>query len=305
MRDIRTLDLNLLKAFEALLDEQSVTRAADRLSVTQPAMSAMLNRLRESFDDPLFVRVQHGIRPTDRAAALGAEVKTVLAHIGKMLQPPEFDPQTARMKISLASTDYGLQAVAVPFVAKLKQLAPHIQVVLLPIQDSNVRSLLEQGRLDIALISPERIHSDEVHIRPLYHEHYVCTLRAGHPAAAQPLNLDRFCGLDFALMSYDGGGFSGSTDEALAKLGRSRKVSVSVSNFLLMPEILRRSDMAAMLPARLARGQEGLVSLPPPLDITGFTMAMAWHERTHRDLAHQWLRGLLAESALNQYVDAV
>lgn len=299
MRDIRTLDLNLLKAFEALLDEQNVTRAAERLSVTQPAMSAMLNRLRESFDDPLFVRVQHGIRPTDRAAALGADVKTVLAHIGKMLQPPEFDPKTARMKISLASTDYGLQTVVVPFLARLKQHAPHIQAVLLPTQNSNVRSLLEQGRLDVALMTPERIHSDEVHILPLYDEHYVCTLRAGHPAAAAPLDLERFCGLDFALMSYDGGGFSGSTDEALAKLGRSRKVSVSVSNFLLMPEILCRSDMAAMLPARLARGQEGLVSLPPPVDVEGFTVAMAWHERTHHDLAHQWLRGLLAEAALN------
>lgn len=120
MRDIRTLDFNLLKAFDALLDERSVTRAADRLSVTQPAMSAMLSRLRESFDDPLFVRVQHGIEPTDRAMELGSQVKTVLANINRMLEPAHFDPKTAKLKITLAATDYAFYAIAIPFLARLK-----------------------------------------------------------------------------------------------------------------------------------------------------------------------------------------
>ena len=108
MRDIRTVDLNLLKAFDALLQERNVTKAAQRLSVTQPAMSAMLNRLRDSFGDPLFVRVQHGIEPTARALALMPSVKTILAEVNRMLRPVEFDPQTAEMTIKIASTDYGL-----------------------------------------------------------------------------------------------------------------------------------------------------------------------------------------------------
>ncbi|VEI47597.1 LysR family transcriptional regulator [Actinobacillus equuli] len=115
MRDIRTVDLNLLKAFDALLQERNVTKAAQRLSVTQPAMSAMLNRLRDSFGDPLFVRVQHGIEPTARALALMPSVKTILAEVNRMLRPVEFDPQTAEMTINIASTDYGLEAIGTPF----------------------------------------------------------------------------------------------------------------------------------------------------------------------------------------------
>lgn len=293
MRDIRTLDFNLLKAFDALHDEQSVTKAAHRLNVTQPAMSAMLSRLRESFDDPLFVRVQHGIEPTNRAKELSSQVKTVLSQINKLLEPAKFDPATACMKITLASTDYAFYALAVPFLAKLKTLAPHIQVALLPIQDSNVRNLLEQGRLDIALISPDRIHSDDIHIHKFYDESYMCVMRTGHPQADKVLDLDSFCKLDFVMMSYDGGGFCGVTDDALAKIGRSRTVSVSVTNFLLIPEIIRNSDMVAMLPKRLVHGQTGLISRQPPLDVAGFTVAMAWHERTHYDIRYQWLRGLL------------
>lgn len=112
MRDIRNVDFNLLKALNALLEERNVTKAAQRLSVTQPAMSAMLVRLRESFKDPLFVRVQHGIQPTERALSLIQPVQNVLSEINAMLQPPEFDPTTTEMKLSIASTDYGLTAIA-------------------------------------------------------------------------------------------------------------------------------------------------------------------------------------------------
>lgn len=296
MRDIRTLDFNLLKAFEALLDEESVTRASQRLSVTQPAMSAMLSRLRESFDDPLFVRVQHGIKPTNRAIELGKDVKLVLAQIHKMLEPPHFDPATAHMKLTIASTDYGFEAVVMPFLGRLKQVAPHISVALLPIQDNTILTWLEQGKIDLAVMNPERVRSEDMHVKPLYDEEYVCTMRQSHPMANKPLDLEVFCGLDFVMMSYDGGGFRGATDEALAKLGRSRTVSLSVSNFLLIPKILAQSDMVAMLPSRLAWHQAELVSCPPPLPIEGFAMAMVWHERTHHDRGHRWVRGLLQET---------
>ena len=218
MRDIRTVDLNLLKAFDALLQERNVTKAAQRLSVTQPAMSAMLNRLRDSFGDPLFVRVQHGIEPTVRALALMPSVKTILAEVNRMLRPVEFDPQTAEMTIKIASTDYGLEAIGTPFLAHLKQLAPKIRVAFLPAQDVDLLAQFEQARIDIALVSTQHIPAD-LHSKPLLTEHYVCVMRADHPMANQPLNLDNFCELDFAMMSYDGGQFYGVCDEALAKLG--------------------------------------------------------------------------------------
>jgi DNA-binding transcriptional LysR family regulator len=127
MTDIKTLDLNLLKALDALLDERSVTRAASRLGLTQPAVSGMLTRLRESFEDPLFVRTQRGIIPTLRALEMSEPVKRLLSDAEALLQPPAFDPATARMTLSVAATDYALRAIVVPFLCALRPRAPNNQ----------------------------------------------------------------------------------------------------------------------------------------------------------------------------------
>jgi len=155
--DIRKLDLNLLKALDALLDERSVTRAADLLSLTQPAVSGMLNRLRESFDDPLFVRAQRGIVPTLRAEQLATPVKQLLADIEGMLQPQNFDPLTASMTIRIASTDYALRAVVVPFLSALRKKAPNIRFSVQPVDHQELQSQLDRGEIDLALVTPEAI----------------------------------------------------------------------------------------------------------------------------------------------------
>lgn len=194
MRDIKNIDLNLLKALDALLDERSVTRAAERLSLTQPAMSGMLTRLRESFSDPLFVRSPRGILPTPRALELAGPVKHVLAEITVLLTPAEFDPRTAAMTLSIAATDYALQAVAMPFVLELKKRAPNIRVALVPI-DHHLHSQLERGDVELVLLSP--LHSPpDLHARRLFDEEYVCVMRDGHPAATTPLSLDEFAALN-------------------------------------------------------------------------------------------------------------
>ncbi|RYF07058.1 MAG: LysR family transcriptional regulator [Comamonadaceae bacterium] len=295
--DIRAMDLNLLKALDALLDERSVTRAARRLSLTQPAVSGMLTRLRDSFDDPLFVRAQRGIAPTLRAQELAGPVKELLAGIDALLQPRAFDPATARMTLNIASTDYGLQAVVVPLLAKLRHCAPGVRVAVVPAQHLPVLDRLERGDIDLALISPENT-PPELYARHLFDERYVCVLREGHPdAQGDHLPLDRFCALDHALISYDGGSFSGVTDEALARIGRRRQVVLSVTSFLVLPEILRTSDLVAVVPERLARGApSGLVVMEPPLTIPGFVKTAAWHERTHRSPGHRWVRSLLFQT---------
>lgn len=295
-RDIRTLDLNLLRTLDALLDERSVTRAADRLALTQPAVSGMLARLRESFGDPLFVRVAHGIVPTRRAQELAGPVKRVLGDIEALLQPPAFDPASAALTVSLAATDYALRAVVVPFLAALRVRAPGIRVVVRPIGDDEVTARVERGELDLVLTTPEATPPD-LHTRRLFDERYVCALRRGHPDAADGrLPLDRFCALDHVLVSYSGSRFSGVTDRALAALGRERRVVLSVTSFLVLPDILRTSDLVAVVPSRLVEGVEGLAVLDPPLRIPGFTKTAAWHERVHRDAGHRWLRGLLFET---------
>lgn len=291
MADLRTLDLNLLKTFVALLDEGSVTRAAERLALTQPAVSGMLQRLRENFGDPLFVRTRRGIAPTPRALALAEPLRRVLGEIDAMLKPPVFDPSSAALTLTLASTDYALRAVVIPFIAALRTQAPRMRVAVLPIDDAAVQGQLERGELDIALTTPQASPPGLPH-RVLFEESYICALRRDHPAAAGPLDLDRFCALDHALVSY-GGSFSGATDAALAQLGRSRNVVLSVPGFLALPDVLRASDLIAVVPRRLVAGREELALVEPPLAIPGFTKLAVWHERSDSDPARRWARELL------------
>ena len=294
--DLRTLYLNLLKTLDALLDERSVTRAAARLALTQPAVSGMLNRLRDYFEDPLFIRAPHGIVPTTRAEAMAAPVKRILADIDELLQPIAFDPLTATFTFTLAATDYALRAVVVPFIAALKVQAPGIRVRVVPVESDRLVSQFEQGSVDVALITPHTT-PDELHSRALYDERYVCLMRADHPDAGPPMTLDRFCALEHVLVSYEGEGFRGVTDGALEKTGRTRHVGLSVSNFLVLPDVLALSDMIAVVPSRIAEKQAGMFVCETPVPVPGFTKSMACHGRTHRNPAQAWLRGLLLETS--------
>ena len=294
--DLRTLDLNLLKTLDALLDERSVTRAAARLSLTQPAVSGMLTRLRDNFGDPLFIRAPHGMVPTLRAQQLAPVVKQILNDINMLLQPARFDPLTADFTFTLAATDYALKAVVVPFIAALKVRAPMIRVRVIPVEPERLTAQFEQGKIDLALLTPSTTPGD-LHSRTLYEERYVCMLRADHPDARAPLSLDRFCALEHILVSYEGESFWGVTDDALAKVGRKRRVGLSVSSFLVLPEVLAVSEMIAVVPSRLASARASICVQEPPVAIQGFTKSMAWHERTHRDPAQQWLRELLHETS--------
>lgn len=294
--DLRTLDLNLLKTLDALLDERSVTRAAARLSLTQPAVSGMLTRLRDNFGDPLFIRAPHGMVPTLRAQQLAPAVKQILNDINTLLQPAQFDPLTADFTFTLAATDYALKAVVVPFIAALKVRAPMIRVRVIPVEPERLTAQFEQGKIDLALLTPSTTPGD-LHSRTLYEERYVCMLRADHPDAQLPLSLDRFCALEHILVSYEGESFWGVTDDALAKVGRKRRVGLSVSSFLVLPEVLAVSHMIAVVPSRLASARASICVQEPPVAIHGFTKNMAWHERNHRDPAQQWLRELLHETS--------
>lgn len=300
MQTIKTLDLNLLKALNALLDERNVTRAAEKLSVSQPAMSGMLTRLRDSFNDPLFIRTQHGILPTDRALSLAVPVKNILDQAAHLLDEPEFQPATAKMKITLAGTDYSMRTVVIPFLTALRRQAPNIQVAITLINERTLQEDLERGTLDFVLTTPTQAPAG-LHIRTLFEEHYVCALRTDHPILQQgEPDLAQFCQLEHALVSPNGNGFTGVVDQALQTLGATRRVSLSLQSFLILPDILRNSDLCAVTPSRLVTHQPGISYFSPPVTVPGFTKVLAWHERTHRNPAHQWLRELMFESCYRQ-----
>jgi len=287
----------LLRALDALLDTHSVTRAAERLGLSQPAVSGMLVRLREVFGDPLFVRAQRGLLPTARAEALAVPVRNVLREIEDLLLPGRFDPASTAMTIHIAATDYAQRVIILPFLIGLRRDAPGVRVSVRPVETGELAGQLERGVLDIALVTPE-MAPDHLRARTLFREDYVCVMRARHPAVSEgALDLDSFCALDHAIMSHDGSQFRGATDLALADIGRTRRVVASVPSFTFLIDVLRHSDLCALLPRRLVSEEEGLILLPPPLPVAGFTKIAVWHERSHGDQAMTWLRCRLAEAA--------
>ena len=201
-------------------------------------------------------------------------------------------PAQAQLTFTIAATDYALKAVIVPLMRTLKQQAPGIRVAVLPVDNERLGIQFERGNIDLALVTPETTPGD-LHGRALYQESYVCVMRKGHPAAGTlPLSLDQFCAQEHILVSSQAS-FRGATDDALAEIGRTRRVGMSVNSFLVLPEILRMTDMIAVIPRRLALEQTDLLMTETPLPVPGFTKSMAWHERTHRDPAHQWIRATL------------
>jgi DNA-binding transcriptional LysR family regulator len=293
---MRRTDLTLLVALDALLEERNVTRAAARLAVTQPTVSGMLARLRTLFNDPLFVRTPHGLLPTPRAQALAPSLKQWLADAGALVAGPVFEPASARLTTTLAANDYIQSALIVPFLERLRRTAPLVRVAVRPSQTDRVAELLADGELDLSLTSTSELTSLDLPSRALYDERYVCVIRKEHPLARKrKVTLDQFCSHPHVLVSPTEGRFAGPTDHALAKIGRTRPVVLSVPGFLILPDILQADDLIAVVPERVLRGRmAGLRSFLPPLEIPGFGVVALWHPRLHKDPAQRWLRELLA-----------
>lgn len=294
--DIRNVDLNLLVALESLLSERNVTRAAQRLGLSQPAMSAALARLRTLFNDPLLLRTSRGMLPTAKGVELAAPVKQVLDEIGRIIrQADAFDPARAEVTFTITASDYVEFTVLPRLVDHIEAHAPGCRLAVRPINFASLPEQLERGEVDLALVGATNA-PENARLRPLYPERFVCAVRRDHPRAAKQISLDEFCSLQHVLISPSGGAFVAQTDAALAVLGRSRSVRLSVPHFLLIPEILARSDMMAVLPERLARAHaDRLQVMEVPFELPPFTIAEVWHERTHRDPARVWLRQSLAE----------
>jgi len=294
--DFRRLDLNLLVTLDALLAERHVTRAAAKLHLSQPAVSVQLAKLRAHFGDPLLLPGPRGMRPTARADALRAPLHEALQALQRAVGPGDaFDPATAATTWRIHAADYGGHAIVAPVLARLRSAAPHARLAVLESGTASVARLLESGELDLSLGTLDRM-APTLRAQKLFDEEYVLVGRAGHPRLARRPSLATFCALEHVLVSPDGGGFRGATDLALDALGRSRRVVLSLQHFSVVLAVLANSDLVAMLPSRLVRGVPGLRVARAPLEVPGYAMAMGWHERSHRDAGHRWLRQQIAEA---------
>ncbi|MEX3634280.1 LysR family transcriptional regulator [Paraburkholderia sp. BR14320] len=294
--NLRRLDLNLLVTLDVLLEEHNVTRAAERLNFSQPSVSVHLAKLRDVFGDPLLLPGPRGMRPTAKAQQLREPLREALDALQRAVAPTSpFDPAAATQTWRIAATDYAESTIILPMLAGLRAAAPGTRLAIVEAVPPRLARQAEQGDIDIGFHTSEGA-PEGLRRRVLFAERYVLVGRAGHPKLKRRPTLAQFCKLEHVIVSPDGGGFFGVTDETLAKLGLARKVVLSVPHFLFMQSVLASTDLVGMLPARLVRGSDTLRMVEPPVEVPGYEMAMLWHERVHRDPAHQWLREFIAAS---------
>lgn len=298
--NLASVDLNLLVALDALLTERNVTRAAKVVGLSQPAMSNALARLRALLDDPVLVRSADGMQPTPRAEALAPTLADALRRIRDgVLQPTTFDPATAKMTFNVATADFELLVLVPTLTERLAEIAPGVRLHFttprgrLPVDD------LVHGKIDLMI----GIHQEEhagLYVTPLFEDRFICALRNDHPEAPTRLTLARYTAMDHMLISPYGG-MTGTVDEVLAGQGLKRTVKVAVPHFAMAPFVLIRTPYILTLPERAARmfaAHLPIRLIKPPVELPGFTEYLFWHERTHHDPAHKWLRGVIKDVAV-------
>lgn len=293
--DFSRIDLNLLKLFDALIKERSVTRAGQRLGLSQPAASRGLGRLRRLLNDRLVVRTSQGLELTPRAAALSDPVAKLLDDARSIVAPSTFEPSAAFGQLTIATTDHMTLLLMPTLLSKLAQLAPRLDLKI-PAPSGNNVKLVAQGDVDLAIGVYDELPA-RFHHRSLYDEDLVCLIRRDHPVLTEEWTLEHFISLPHISVIITGHG-KNTVDEALAHQGLSRRVAVRLPHFLAASMLVAESNMILSLPRRLARRiamSTPVEVLELPLEIERFTPSMIWHERRHDDPAHVWLRKLIVE----------
>jgi len=297
-RDIRSLDIGMLRTFDALMRERSVSRAAGRLFLSQPAVSASLNRLRESFGDPLFTRTAHGVEPTARAHALAPQVRSVLDGIAHLLEADQdFDPARSSRVFRVAGSDHPSRRILPALGAALAACGSQVRVVWEPPGTWSLADRLQRGDLDLAVVGRIRMPTD-LESATLYEDHYVHVVRKGHPSAGEPLTLDTFCAIPQIFLGYGTSVFDDMIDEALAREGRQRLCQFAVTSFGQIFHQLAQTDCAAVLGSRVAATQAGQLCVRPlPFAFPTYRSLLCWDARAAADPGIRWLKQQILELA--------
>ncbi|MBL8518587.1 MAG: LysR family transcriptional regulator [Betaproteobacteria bacterium] len=295
--DLRRYDLNLLVVLDALLDEVNVTRAGERVHLSQSATSAALDRLRATFNDPLLVRVKGRMQLTTFARQLKSPLKRALLAVSTTFQPPaEFKPATATTVFRLGMTDY-LGYLALPRLRKIMAVAaPRCGIAVTAVLKDAALDQLEDDDLDLVIIvdPPKR---PNLHTRPALKERFACVMRSGHRLARATMSNAALLSASHVRVQTHGSARS-LVDEALARVGAPPHVAVTVPHFGVALALLKDSDLVAIMPRRIAESQAatlGLAVRDLPFRMPGYGMETCWHLRAHKDPAHVWFRKQLAD----------
>lgn len=296
-RDIRSLDVGMLRTFDALMRERSVSRAAERLVLSQPAVSASLSRLREVFDDTLFARNGHGVTPTPRAQALAPQVQKVLAGIASLLEDERpFSPGASNRIFRIAGSDHASRNILPVLLNMLAEAGSGIRIVWEPPGSWSLPERLQRGDLDLAVIARIKVPR-EVESVSVYEDDYVYALRAGHPRAAEPITLDLFCEIPQVFLGYGSSTLDDTIDDILARSGRQRLAQCAVTSFGQIVHQLQHSDHAAVLGRRVAQAFGNALHVQPlPFVLPRYQALVCWSARVQTDPGIQWLRGAVMQA---------
>ncbi len=296
-----SLDLNLLRVFDALMQERKVVTAAHRLGLSAPAVSNALARLRRATGDELFTRTAQGMQPTPHALSIAQTLGGALAAIEQSLaRPAGFDPATSSRRFRIAMTDIGEIVFLPALMRALQEQAP--QVGLETVRNSpgeapgHTRDEMARGGIDLAVGWLPDLDAG-FHQRRLFEQRYVCLMAAVHPLATGPLTLERFCGARHALVAAEGTGHE-RIDRLLRRHGVRRSTLLQLPHFVAVPWIVRDSDLVVTVPLKLAErvaAPLGLVMRELPLALPAFEVNLFWHQRVQADAGHRWLRELWAQ----------
>lgn len=301
--NFRTLDLNLLRVFDAVMAERSLTRAARSLSLTQPAVSNALSRLRLALGDELVRRSGQGVSPTPRALALWPAVRDALRQLQQSLAPDSFVPAEADNDFVLAMADATAAELVPQLVRMIETEAPGVSLRVVPLSTRDPRKLLDEEAIDLAIGYFPAVLSDlsaraqvgkavSYLLQRVYSSEYVCVMRSGHPMASGPLTLNRFCAARHLLVSFSGEPF-GFIDEALRARGRTRRIVLTVNQFFTAARVVAECDLLTVLPRHFLEwvdADQMLVTRPLPLEVPSVHIDALWHHQQDTIGAHRWLR---------------
>lgn len=292
--NLRTVDLNLLVALDALMAELHVTRAALRCGLSQSAMSSTLHRLRDLFDDDLLVRTSGGMKPTPRARQLVGPLRQVLQDVRRIIETGRsFDPQLSSRTFNLRMGDLHDVLILPHIVTRLEREAPGIVLRIAHLPPEQTVAALEAGEMDFG-ISTSLDHPKTIRSVPLYRDRIVCVFRKNHPTARLPMTLENFLALRHIKIAQSPTD-TRFVDDAVARLGRSRNVVLNVQHWLGAPEIVRGTDLVSVMWERMANRMshdDSLVLTGLPFVLKPFDFRLYWHRRYDGDPAHRWMRQL-------------
>lgn len=312
--NFRTLDLNLLRVFDEVMAERNLTRAAHNLSLTQPAVSNALRRLREVLGDELVRRAGPGVEPTPRALSLWPTVREALQQLQQTLAPGEFDAGVAERTFVLAMADATAAELVPGLVDIVEREAPSISLRVLPLTTRDPRRMLANEEVDVAIgYFPAVVASlaarDQTGIgmpfetQRLYVGQYVCVMRRDHPLAGAPMTLDEFCAARHLTVSFSGRP-AGPIDQTLGALGRERRIVATVNQFFTAGQVVANSDLLTVMPRHFVRVtgiDDRLVLRDLPFDQPPVHVDALWHRRAQHGHAHEWLRQALQRSAASAF----